>query len=148
MTPGQTNRQFSMRPRRTFGQKLQISISTLLCLVVAAVAWAAHRQMQRVLVQSTRERLEATTREAANIVGESARRVQRDARDSSTHADILAALRAPTPEHRAAAEALLAERRERTLVLLSLAIVDRTGATLAAHGVSVIPASPLVPGFG
>src|SRR5215204_3005222 len=141
-----------MRPRPSFQRKLQLSISLLLCLVVTAVAWAAHRRVQGVLVQATRTRLQATGREVAGMISESGVKVGRDARDNGRNEAFLAAIAEGTPPRRDSAQALLRRLKSRSGIIVYVALVDRRGAALAEAGTPMLPAplaaAPLTERFG
>ena len=129
-----------MRPWRSFGQRLQLSISLFLAAVVVSVAWAAHRHVQQVLIASTDVRLAATAREVSGMLAESAARLIREARDSAHHPAYIAMLRHPSAATLARAEELMTERQLRSSMVVALALVNRHGTTVIESGTSALPA--------
>jgi PAS domain S-box-containing protein len=96
-----------MRPSQSLRHKLPLLVCALLCVVVTLVCALAYVEVEKVLVRATGTRAAGIAQRLASMLGDSGRRLRRDALELAADPTLAAFLDRPGTTTRASAEATL-----------------------------------------
>jgi len=123
-----------MSARHSLGRTLRLQTLAILGAAVVAIAWAAHRRVERVLVETTGARLEAAARELSAATAEGANRQRQLSVEAAQTEEVRAYVAAPSDASARAAMARLEAMRARTPAVASLSIWNAEPRRLLSAG--------------
>ena len=135
-----------MPARQSLRLRLPLLISALLGLVLVAVSWSAYRQLERVLVSASAERLSSVTLRVAGMFDESLDTMRGTSRELALTAPVTRLLAQPDTATHAEVARLLEQTRARMTQPAAIALWRRDGRRVLAVGPAAsVAAATVIP---